>query len=333
MRIATSFCRAAARVSSRLATFAQAISRHQGYRSEQHQHRAADVAYDLILQSNDVDGKGAIALVLVANPCGDCRHVRIRLLHRDAVLQTGHQVVVLVTAPRDRVGAERQRQEDVHLTDARDRRHDLGIEQEIRPENTRDGVLVLVRPIADRNTVQRDAGPDDAGIAAEDALPEAVAQDYDLRPARHVVLRQEQPTVQRPRAEQMKQARRGAQRLHALRPIASQQRAAAPLRDRHLLKRPVLVPDVDVLPRRWPVLGNVDPRRPQPEHRKPIGIGIRQRLQQQCTDDTEDRRVGADADRERRDDDDGGGRTAAHHPEGVLQILKQGGHHRAPGGF
>ena len=49
--------------------------------------------------------------------------------------------------------------------------------------------------------------------------------------------------------------------------------------------------------------GNVDARRAQPQHRQPIGIGIRQRLQQQRVDDAEDRGVGADADGERRDDD------------------------------
>ena len=95
---------------------------------------------------------------------------------------------------------------------------------------------------------------DDVGIAAEHALPEPVAQDHDRRLARHVVFGQQQPAVQRLRAEQVEQAGRGAQRLDALRLIAPEQRAAAALRDRHLLERAVLVLDVDVLPRRRPVL-------------------------------------------------------------------------------
>ena len=147
--MATSFCRAVARVSRRLATFAQAMSSTSVDRPEQHQHGAADVPDDLVEQGHDVDRERAIPLVLVADPRRNRADVRIRLLHRHPVLETGHQVVVLVAAAVDRIGAERQRQEQIHLPDARDRRHDLGVQQELGSEHAGDRELVLVGAVAD----------------------------------------------------------------------------------------------------------------------------------------------------------------------------------------
>ena len=67
VRMATSFWRPVARVSRRLATLAHAISSTSRHRAEQHQHRAAHVADDLIEQRHHADGERAVALVFVAN--------------------------------------------------------------------------------------------------------------------------------------------------------------------------------------------------------------------------------------------------------------------------
>ena len=168
--------------------------------------------------------------------------------------------------------------------------------------------------------------PDDRRIGGKDPLPEAVAENHDRRLAGDVVFRQEQPPVERPRAEQVEQAGRRQQQLDPLGLLPPEQRGAAALGDRHLLERSVLVPDIDVLAGRRPVLGNVDPRRPQPQHGQPIGIGIRQGLQQDPVDDAEDRGIGADSDGERRDDDEGRDRAAPQHAQGVAEILEQGVH-------
>ena len=45
-RTAISFCRAAARASNRLATFAQAISKHEADRAQQHQQRPPLASHD-----------------------------------------------------------------------------------------------------------------------------------------------------------------------------------------------------------------------------------------------------------------------------------------------
>ena len=148
--------------------------------------------------------------------------------------------------------------------------------------------------------------PDDVRVAAEHPLPESVAQDHDRRLPRHVVLRS---SSSRPWSgfapSSVKQAGRGR---------------AAPRRVRGC-SRPSSVPlrpcEIDIssnerfsfwmsmyCPGDGQSCGNVDPRRPQPQHGQPVGIRIRQRLQQQRVDDAEDRRVGADADRQRRDDDE-----------------------------
>ncbi len=186
--------------------------------------------------------------------------------------------------------------------------------------------LVLVGAAAGGDAVEGDAPAHDRRIGGKDPLPEAVAENHDRRLAGDVVFRQEQPPVERPRAEQVEQAGRRQQQLDPLGLLPPEQRGAAALGDRHLLERSVLVPDIDVLAGRRPVLGNVDPRRPQPQHGQPIGIGIRQGLQQDPVDDAEDRGIGADSDGERRDDDEGRNRAAPQHAQGVAEILEQGVH-------
>ena len=99
MRTAISFCRPVARVSSRFATLAHAISSTSATDPSSDQDREPDVADDGLDERDDVDGERAVALVLVANPAGDGRDVRVRLRHRHARLQARHDVEVLVAAP------------------------------------------------------------------------------------------------------------------------------------------------------------------------------------------------------------------------------------------
>ena len=298
------------------------------HRSQQDEDRAPDVADDRFEQRHDADGERAVALVLLPDARGNHVHVRLRGGHRHAALHARHHVVVLVAAPVDRVRAERKRQEHVHLRDARNRRHDLGVQQEVRPQDAGDRELVLGLAGAFAHAVEGDAPPDDVRIRPEEPRPERVAEDHDRRLPRRVFFGKQEPPVQRPGAQQLEEARRRSQGLHALRLLEPEQRAGATAGDRHLVERPALVPDVDVLPGRRPVLRDVDPRGSQPQDREPIGFGIWKRLEQQRVDHAEDRRVGADADRERGHDDE---RQSPASPEGanrIPDVLNEGRHRR-----
>ena len=145
VRTAISFCRPVARVSSRLATLAHAIS------------------------STSVTDPSTTSTASRTSPTTDSTSgttsmvkVRSRLSFsrmRPAMAATSAFACAIVTpgfrramtlkfsSPRrfDGVGAERQRQEDVHLPDAGHGRHDLVVQQELRPEHAGHFELVLRR--------------------------------------------------------------------------------------------------------------------------------------------------------------------------------------------
>ena len=73
VRTAISFCRPVARVSSRLATFAHAISSTSVTEPSTHEHRQSHVADDGLDERHDVDRERAVAFVLVADPRRDRR--------------------------------------------------------------------------------------------------------------------------------------------------------------------------------------------------------------------------------------------------------------------
>ena len=174
VRIATSFCRPVARVSSRLATLAQAMSSTSAT-------EPSSTSTARRTSPTTCFGSGTTLIVNVRSRLslsrmrrGDHAHVGLRLLHRHARLEARHQVVVLVAAAVDRVRAERQWEKDVHLPDAGDGRHHLVVQQEVRPEHADDRELVLgALSGAVADAVQRDAPADDTGIGIEQPLPEA----------------------------------------------------------------------------------------------------------------------------------------------------------------
>ena len=156
--------------------------------------------------------------------------VGVRLRHRHARLQPRHEVVVLVAAAVDGVGAERQRQEHVHLPNARDGRHDLGVQEELGSEHAGDrrtDSWTSPRRRRSRSSVM--LLPTMLGSASKSPLPEAVAEDHDGRLAGHVIVRDEQPAVQRLRR---RAGGRGWTRCAApsTRSGRSQRRTSVPLR-------------------------------------------------------------------------------------------------------
>ena len=337
VRTATSFCLPVARVSSRLATLAHAMSS-----TSVTEPITTSTASRTLPTTDSTSGTTSIVnvrsrLIFFSNPAGNGRDVALRQFVRHARLQTRHDVEVLIAPALDlRLRAEGQRKKDVHLPDAGNGRHDLAVQQEVRPEHADDLVLVAwhVRIL---ESVQRDELAHDARIGAERAAPECVTEDNDGRVSQRVLLRAKEPSVEWRRAQQVKQARRRLEPFDALRPVlrgrrisrAREQCADAAVRDRHFGKRAVLLLDVEVLSGRRPVLRDVDPWRPQPQHNQSIGVRIWQRLQQQRVDDAEDRGVGADPDRERRDDQERQPCASSQRANGVADVM----HRRNSGAF
>ena len=160
---------------------------HERHRAQHHEHRAAHVADDRFDERHDVDREGPVALVLLANPRGDGGDVRVRLRHRHARLQARHEVVVLVAAAIHGIGAERERQEQVHLPVLADRRHDLGVQQEVGPEHADDLELVLRLARPGDQPLSVILLPTMLGSALNARFQKRVAEDDDGGFARDVV--------------------------------------------------------------------------------------------------------------------------------------------------
>ena len=218
------------------------------------QHRASHVADDGFDERHDVDREGSVALVLVPNPRGDGGDVGVRLRHRHARFQPRHEIVVLIAAAIHGIGAQRERQKQIHLLRARHRRHDLGVQQEVGVEDA-DNLELRRRIPPIREAVEHDPFADDVGIGVERALPKRVAEHDDGRFAWDVFVGQQQSTVAGLGAEEVEEARRRQERLDPLRfgegrlSGTADQRSGATLRDRELGERSILVLDVDELSR------------------------------------------------------------------------------------
>ena len=154
VRIDSSFWRPAARASSSVATFAQAISSTKRDRAEQHEQRRLHVADERVAQRPQV--RRVIRVLgrkLLRQPRADDPQILARLFRRHAVAQPADHLEEMRGAQRAIVIVERQRHDDVGLR---------------RPPETR-------RQHADdleRSAVERDGAADDRRIGAEAAPPQ-----------------------------------------------------------------------------------------------------------------------------------------------------------------
>jgi hypothetical protein len=89
----------------------------------------------------------------------------------------------------------------------------------------------------------------------------------------------------------------------------------------------VHLPPVEVVARRYNVRLPVPWNVAFPHDRDAIRIAIGERLQQQGVDDAEDRRVGADAERQGADGDDREPWRAPQQSGAVPEIIEKGGQH------
>jgi hypothetical protein len=241
----------------------------------------------LVEQRHHADGECAVALVLLANARGDYVDVGLCLPERDAALQAGSEVVVLVPATLEEVSILRERDVDVDAVRRRDRLHHLVVQLEAALGHSGHDQRVAV---------QCDGLADDRGVAAIEAGPEPVAEDGDWRFAGLVVLGLQHTAELRPCAQHLEQVGGRSQNVDAVRLVEAGEVHGGALRDGDIIERLALRADVVELPGGRPVEHDADAGRPKPEHGEAVGVGERQRTQQQRVHYAEYGGVGADAD-------------------------------------
>ncbi len=217
-------------------------------------------------------------------------HLGLRLTGRHAGLQRPDDVVVFTAAELGRLRAERQRQHELGVLGAVERRHHLARQRERRRQHADD---LMGQPVHD------DGRADDVRIAAVAAHPRAVTEHGGGRGAGQVLLGDEQTPERRARAEHRQQVRGHADGADPLRLASAGQVVVPADRDGDLLESVMPGLDVEVLRRGEPVLRDAQAGRAVPEDDQPVGVLIRKRTQQQCARDAEDGRVRPDAERDR----------------------------------
>ena len=252
----------------------------------------------------------------LANAAGDDVDIRLRALRRDAGLKASHQVIVFV-AILVGGGTEGQARKDIHFGDPAHGRHDLAVQQEIGAQDAGHG---------EGRAADQDGPSEDVGVAAKEALPTFVAEDGDIGAAGNVLGRSEEAAEKRLGAEQREEIGRGSEdaaRSGRSRPVRV---AVAAVRDRDRFEGVVLRHDVGVLAGRGPVPRDAQAGRAEPQFNEAIGLRIGQRLEEKSIDDTENSRVGPDADGEGKHDYEGKARSFPHGAESVTNVGKQRTH-------
>ena len=179
----------------------------------------------------------------------------------------------------------------------------MGIGEEVFPQDSDDGVGLIA---------QRERLAHDRRIAAEPALPQAVAQHHDLAAVGRVLLRGEGAAQDHRSAEEAEVALGDVDAVELLRMVAGEVVAGAGhVVGGHFLEDAGL-PLVGVK------LGNVGEEAVGQdggveEFDHAIGVGIAERLEQHRIDDAEDGGVGSDAQRQRGYGGDGEGGVLAEH--------------------
>ena len=168
----------------------------------------------------------------------------------------------------------------------------------------------------ERHAIERERPSDDAGFAAEAALPERVADDGDgaIRPAAALVVGGAEGAAEHRRhAEHVEES---ATRPHALDELggAAARQIEARVGPGDGAIGPLVLPVAQLLPDR------IGPR-PVVEQHQALRLADRQRLQQDAVDEREDRAVGADAKGEGGDGDERERGAAAKDAQAVAQVL------------
>ena len=268
---------------------------HEANRRRQHEHRSPRVADDLLLQRHDAEGQAAVGGIDVRMLAAESRRQRVHLglsgRDRHAWLQLAKQVVVFAVSHERGVGGERQRQDDVRVLGAPERRHHFA--RQVEPGGKHADHFVGL-------SIEREDAAEYMPVAAVPSHPRAVREQRRAGAARLIIVRREQPPEPGAHAEHRQEVRRDSDRADPFRFTVTGQIPVRANRNRDGLEPAVRADDVEILRRRKPVFGDADARRSVPEDDQSIGVTVRQRAQQERAGDAEDRGVGADADRDRQ---------------------------------
>ena len=251
--------------------------------------------------------------MIAAESGGDGVHLGLRLTDRHSRLQRADDVVVLTATEPGCLRPERQREHELCVLGAVQRRHHLARERERRGQHADD---LIGLPVHD------DRRADHLRIAPVPAHPRAMAKHGRGGGASGVLLGDEQPSGRRACAEHRQQVRGHADRADPFGLSAARQVVVAPDRDGDLFESSMARLDVEVLRRREPVLRDAQPGRTVPEDDQPLGVLVGKRAQQQRARHAEDGRVRPDAERNRqhrRGREAGAGRKRTNRVAGVVQ--------------
>ena len=165
-------------------------------------------------------------------------------------------------------------------------------------------------------------------VAAVAAHPRPVTEHRGPRRAGHVVFGGEEPARRGAHAEHGKKVRRHTDGADALRVAAvTGQVVVSADRDGELLEALMPRLDVEILCGREPVLRDAEPGRAVPQNGESIGIGVRERPQQQRVRHAENRGVRADAYGQRQHGRERKPRAAGEGADGVADVLAEHGEH------
>jgi len=170
-----------------------------------------------------------------------------------------------------------------------------------------------------RRLVGHDRPSDDPGITAEPPLPEIVREDHRARRAGPVFLRAEGPAEERCDAEDLKETGGDGFHRQSLRPAVRQERQAAAVEMDGLARESVaLCREIEEIG-----IGDVAAEPGGAHHGhgdQAVGLGQRQRTQDQRVMDAEGQRRDPDAQRRREDRGDGEARAPPQRAEGPPEI-------------
>src|SRR5262245_5864907 len=188
-------------------------------------------------------------------------HLGLRLLLGYAEFEPRHHTQVMIAAASRLIRLKGHRRPELLFESG---------EPEMRGHHADDRI---------RTIVERQALPDDAGIAAEAPLPQAVTEhDYCLSLGAVFLLREDAPQ-RGGDTEQREQAGRNAHALDPLRLATSGQAQARAPEGGDLREDLILIAPVNEISRRYVVVREAEFRRSLPHHHEFVRILIRQRPQ------------------------------------------------------
>ena len=259
--------------------------KHETDRAEQQEHRRLHVGHEHVACCRQSRAPPAIALrIRLREPGADRVHLRLRHPEADVGFQP---------ARRDHEPAVARHARHVVL----DRAPELGVDVGEMKAWWHDADHVM------RPALHHDRLADDSRVAAEEPLPQRVAEHRDLVATGAIVVRLDRASEKRRRAEDAKQAAADARAVDALGQLAARQIERPSGKEAQTLEaRSLRAPVLEVRQRSARHRAGCR-RAARDEHEQLVGVAKRSDGRAGFCLDDENRRVCADAERQRQDGD------------------------------